>query len=489
MSKKKVENALVLAETGAIDLAVEALLDVDRDFIRARLELAAAVPQTSSAAQALWARLFGSDVLVPRSPLPLQRPAGKVDALAAALPQRILLENPGPFLSGLGDGAVEVQLDRVEVVQIFALTGLAALARVDRENPAVVRFGRNDASLFGHAVGFDDAIEHRRPTSPGESGRTAKLRRLTPSDPNQIEQSAREIAALLLPGDEESRQTIKYVLVELIRNALQHSHDPLGGIVSAQVMDAQQRYARKTVQVAVGDAGIGVFAALRPRHPTLKDAPEALEKALQPHYSGAFDEGETGSHDNAGLGLFIISEMAKLTGGRLLLASREAALLLREAPDDEQRHIIEIVRPPGAGFPGTLVAFELPVGGVADFDAMFEIIKQKARERTPARQTKRWVRFGQVPEGIAPILISYMAEDTVEAQRLSRDTLAPRLLARKPVALDFRGVDVCTQSYLHALLFDVIRLAWALKVAVYALNTSPAVRSGLEMLENYALSG
>ncbi len=55
--------------------------------------------------------------------------------------------------------------------------------------------------------------------------------------------------------------------------------------------------------------------------------------------------------------------------------------------------------------------------------------------------------------------------------------------------LNFDGIDVCTQSYVHALLFEPLRVAWALKVPVYVKNAAPAVRSTLSLLENYALAG
>ena len=55
--------------------------------------------------------------------------------------------------------------------------------------------------------------------------------------------------------------------------------------------------------------------------------------------------------------------------------------------------------------------------------------------------------------------------------------------------LDFRGMRFCTQSYLHALLFEALRLAWAKRVPIYVANVEPAVRSGLELLEDYALGG
>lgn len=494
MSKALVNRAVEEAATGNVERAVGSLRGLDPDFVRKRLSVLAGVDdkEASAAARALWSALF------PTQPLIVVRPPEKIRQAGVApeplpaqvrLPPRLLLENPGPLFQSISrEGRSEVDLDEVEVGQMFALVALAALARPGGRGSLSVRGESGDAARFAHAVGFDDVIAGIDPKTPGEQGRTAKLRRAHRAD--QIETLSRDIAGLILPEDDEGKHALKYVIVELLRNAIQHSGDPLGGVVAAQRMDAGQNYPRACIQVAVADAGQGVFAALKPRHAGLASAQEALERSLWPHYSGTFDEGGTGSAENAGMGLFIISELAKLTGSRMLLASRGAALVLRADPNDVTRHDLSFLNPPGLGFPGTLVAFELPIGLVSDFDSMLEVVRERARVRTPQRQLNKWLLFEGRPAEVLPRLVNYFtAEDTIAAQIFAREQLHPLILQRKPVALDFRGLDVCTQSFLHSLLFEALRLAWALRVAIYVDNASPAVRSGLQMLENYALSG
>ena len=50
-------------------------------------------------------------------------------------------------------------------------------------------------------------------------------------------------------------------------------------------------------------------------------------------------------------------------------------------------------------------------------------------------------------------------------------------------------VRVCTQSFLHALLHEAVRLAWARKVPMHVVNATPAVRAQLEFVESYSLGG
>jgi anti-anti-sigma regulatory factor len=145
---------------------------------------------------------------------------------------------------------------------------------------------------------------------------------------------------------------------------------------------------------------------------------------------------------------------------------------------------------PGVGFPGTLVAFEMPAEAEQDYDAMSETIRQRALERTPRRAIHKWLAFEEPPAGTQRFIVRQSRiEDTAEAQRFAEERLLPRLFQRQAVALDFSGIPVCMQSYVHALLFEPLRLAWARKAKIYILHAQPAVRSTLELLENYALGG
>ena len=279
---------------------------------------------------------------------------------------------------------------------------------------------------------------------------------------------------------------MKYVVVELLRNVIQHSNDELGGVVAAQRMDHQDP---SSLQVAVADAGVGIFEAMIEKHPTLRDHGEALEKALQPHFSGTFEEGLSGSMQNAGLGLFFISEMAKLTGGRLLLASHGASLLLTADPDAGDNHEMKFLKPDGLGYPGTLVAFELPHDSVANYDDLIHTIQARARERTPRRAQHHWIRYGRSPANAKAFVVHYTSENTEQAEKFAREQLEPRILRKEAVVLDFLGMEIATQSYLHALLYDALRLAWAKQSFIYVVNASPSVRSGIELIEAYALGG
>ncbi|WP_426753440.1 ATP-binding protein [Myxococcus sp. Y35] len=408
-----------------------------------------------------------------------------------AAPSRIELSEPTPLLRWLESDPVGVALGAIDPIEMWGLVAIAALARRDGSAPLRVSLDSHSRSGgFARAVGFEDVLSGTggQGTAPSEQGRIVKLARIQRYAPT--EPPSDEISRLLLPDArfEDTRRTLYYVLNELLRNVVQHSLDPLGGIVGAQLNRGGRNAAQPVVQVAVADAGLGIPASLQSRH-ALADAKTALEKSLWPHISSAFDEGETGSAQNAGMGLFFISEMTKLVGGRLVIATRGATLMLQGDEDFENPHGIQQLLS-GVGYPGTLVAFEMPAEAAQDYDGMIETIRQRAAERTPRRAIHKWLSFEAPPEGALKFVVrSTGVEDARAAQRFAEEQLLPRLVKRQPVALDFVGISTCTQSYAHALLYEALRLAWARKTPIFILGAQPAVRSTLELLENYALGG
>ena len=496
VSKKLVERALDLTAAGALEEAMAALEPVSDQFVRKRLRLVMGRSgPRAGVARRLWAARYEEDA--PPTPTPPVPPAEHAAPPAPAKPTvrlaaKLTMEKPLLFLQAVtGREPRTLDPSATRLAHIWALVGAAALCRRDRADAwalNVQRFPR-DAARFAHAVGWRDAVEGRAPSRPAEPNRTVPLQRVRSL--REIEASSRRIAQLMVPGDEDVELTLRYVLIELLRNVVQHSQDPLGGVVAAQVQRDPEHYPRPMVQVAVADAGIGFLEALRPNHPALTDPRAAITNALRPHVSGTFGEGRRGGTYNAGLGLFFISEMAKLTAGRLVIATRGAARTLEGDEAGHDRHQGLWVGPEGTGYPGTLVGFELPLEDALDYEAMLETIRHRAEERQvgdAGRAVRGPLRWARAPEGVPPLLVHRLAEDVTQASRVAREELQPRILRREPVALDFRGLELGTQSFLHALLFETLRLAWALDVPVYAMNVDPAVRSGLDLVAGYALA-
>ena len=244
-------------------------------------------------------------------------------------------------------------------------------------------------------------------------------------------------AAVEVFPDDEARRLAHYAIVELLRNGTSHSQRSGAWLAVTRgdfnAVSGGKVPVNNVVQVCVVDTGIGVLAALSGFHPGLTDAREAIEKSMWPHYSGTFEEGLTGSGENAGLGLFFISEMTKLIAGRLLIATRGAALLLTGDPDAEGRNREEFI---DAEFPGTLVVFEIPVESVHSFDGIMDRIRALAVERAPKRTSARWLKFTEPTGPIASFRID-PNEMAPETRAFAERELESRAFKRESFVLDF----------------------------------------------------
>ena len=467
----------------------------DIGFVRKRLAHYKAQPDHREAALRLEAAFAPT-----KHELRAGRAASEHPSFVAPLPPAdvgtapdrfITFDQPEAFLqwcSGDWDRIPKLALQDLGYTDVWALVALGALCIKGRTRRPPVRFGGDGTAVrFAHALGLDALAEGEQPRS-AEPLRTVALTSLRTRE--EIEPLADRMAKMVIENADapDVRLAVRYVLVELLRNVVQHSGDSFGAVTAAQRMDSRQQRKRPMIQLAVADAGVGIPRALQKAHPGLADCRQALERALLPHISGTFDEGLTGSFENAGLGLYVVSEMARQTGGRLLIATTGAALVLDHGMGTHAASP-RFLQPLGIGFPGTLVAFELPTDAVEDYYALIKSILSKAESRTPKRVVHRWLRFEPATNGPLRLPLCALRENTVAAADLAVSTISPAVLAKKTVELDFAGMDLCTQSWLHALLFESIRLAWALRVPIHVINADPAVREGLRFLEAYSLGG
>ena len=336
MSRKKSRPRLRRLPRVASQKRKILLSAIERGFTRRRLNhyITYGTPSQRKAASELWKELF---------PHPEHHQVEVVDEAALTVralprqppPKRIQLDHPEPFLAWLTserDVAEPLDLESVEVAEVWGLVGLAALCLPESRERLHVMIGRKgDAARFAYAVGFNEIITGQQTNAPLEARRTVRLRRVTSHE--EIDPTADDVSRFIVPlgSAEDLRLSIRYVLIELLRNVIQHSETRAGGVAAAQLMDRGSYTHRPAIQVTVADGGIGIPEHVGRMHKGSTDPRVALERALWPHISGTFPQGLTGSVDNAGLGLFFIAETAKRTDGRLLIASRGSRPHARQA--------------------------------------------------------------------------------------------------------------------------------------------------------------
>ena len=115
-----------------------------------------------------------------------------------------------------------------------------------------------------------------------------------------------------------------------------------------------------------------------------------------------------------------------------------------------------------------------------------EIDGIRARERTSLRARRHWIRYDRSPGHAKSFVVRYTSG---QAEKFAREQLEPLILRKEAVVLDFQGIESPTQSYLHALLHETLRLAWAKQSCIYVVNASPSVRKDIEFVVAYALGG
>jgi hypothetical protein len=121
------------------------------------------------------------------------------------------------------------------------------------------------------------------------------------------------------------------------------------------------------VRLALADNGKGVLQSFRDAGlgwSTDLDDAGALKKALEPFVSSK------GSPTNEGVGLTLVSELTRLTGGMLLIVSGRGILTI-----DGKGSVRAKAQGSNAAFQGTLIALTVPQSKVKDFAVLLTAAK------------------------------------------------------------------------------------------------------------------
>lgn len=202
----------------------------------------------------------------------------------------------------------------------------------------------------------------------------------------------------MLHLEAESANAIRYVVGELVRNVLEHSHSPYGAIVAAQYYKKSN-----TIRIGICDGGIGIRKSLEyfwPGH-TQNDL-DAIKWALLPGVSGTTTSIGGGTSDNAGAGLFFIKSIAKVARNYFMIYSGSGIyrLLLRDGRftnprltlNPEEEHHAERLDAPY--FQGTLIAIDLTLDNdIQAFSELLAKIRDNYSSALRQRKKQQYKRF------------------------------------------------------------------------------------------------
>jgi hypothetical protein len=120
--------------------------------------------------------------------------------------------------------------------------------------------------------------------------------------------------------DWEDEDAFRYIIRELIDNALDHGGSP--AIACAQVFRNLGE-----VEIVVSDYGYGFLHTVA-RNYKVSTYEEAIKKALEKEVSGSLQNMYGSSTKHAGMGLYVISNIIKETEGKMFIISGDALVSL-----------------------------------------------------------------------------------------------------------------------------------------------------------------
>ena len=287
---------------------------------------------------------------------------------------------------------------------------------------------------------------------------------------------------LLAVEDEEIADAIRYSLIELLRNVVQHAASRIGAVVIGNYFPVAGQ-----VDVVVADFGHGIRVALNERYREISDDYKAVKFALQPHVSGTFQRGAYESMaSNAGLGLFFIKEIATRSGGGLFLGSGSMLADLRGNPDGSpsRRYFTSRTN----GWRGTLALLQLKRGHIEEFGDLLRRCREIAAEvrRDPSELKLDFIEDVPELEGATVVKVRDFEEDVERADSVREDQILPALEADGLVVLDFSGIRVATQSFIHALLYRVFRDGNHVETSLSIAGADRATQEAIRAVTAYA---
>jgi hypothetical protein len=386
---------------------------------------------------------------------------------------------------------VQINFDTCQFVAPYAVTLFAAYALWLREvKRCHLSFKASPDTVAGNYLvqsGFLELMgETSFPLATPRPDRAVKLTRVSSS--SEIPGFASSVMDILQIDDEELAGAVKYSLIELLRNVVQHSVSTGGGVAMAQ-------YYPRTglVEVCVADMGVGIKATINEAYPEIDTHLKALKVSTLPHVSRTFKAGGyTSMSDNAGLGLFFIKQITSLSGGSFFLGSKDALVDIWGDREGQQKKLYRQAK--AGGWPGTFAYLQLRKDSIAEFDGLLSVCRRLAAEaqKYPAELALDFIEgipeLGDLDE-LVIVSVREFEEDVERAAKIRDEDLLPSMKAGTLVVLDFAGVKFATQSFVHALMYKVVRDGQNIGSSLSIANCSKSTREAVMAVAAYAKVG
>ena len=277
----------------------------------------------------------------------------------------------------------------------------------------------------------------------------------------------------------EYEKTLRYVLSELLYNTLEHglSYERSSGQTLKIPSITQFTWYRDRGKLSfiVADLGIGIKRHLEKTYPGFESDEEALRYSVKPQVSGTFSSsGAYKTKDNAGVGLFISSNIMKRLKADMYIVSGKG--LLHISPRDSTSKELQ------NRWPGTIVYGEVKLGIEAGFElhSLMSELRDKARSEIQVKQDSEEKNTYYIH--IRNYFGQY-AEDKDHAKRFRDRHIIPNVESGKKIVFDFADVVAAPHSFLSALFatpITIIGLHAYKKIKI--INAEPEIRETIDFI-------
>lgn len=385
-------------------------------------------------------------------------------------------------------GPVKIDFGMCDFVAPYALTLFSAyylyLKEVKSKHAEIRYQPKSSVAKYLWDSGFLELVKQGKgEDDPNQEEKIVKLEQIKNS--RQIPVFAGKVMKVLDIDDEEISGAIKYALIELLRNVIQHSNSAIGGVAMAH-------YFPKTglVEICVADSGVGIKESLSAAYPEIDNDLKALKFATQPHISGTFTAGVYDNmQDNAGLGLFFIKQITSLASGRFFLASGGTMVSIwGDAEGDQQKRFTSAKKKIDGGWHGTFAYLQLTKKSIVEFDQILQNCRYLASESRKYPRELALDFITEIPEleGIFAVNVADFEEDVERAAYIRDNDIIPRMSSGEMIVIDFSGVMFATQSFIHALMYKVIRDGQSIGSTLSVANCSKSTREAVMAVAAYA---
>jgi hypothetical protein len=288
----------------------------------------------------------------------------------------------------------------------------------------------------------------------------------------------------------EYEKTLRYVISELLYNTMEHGKrfftrdglyeggpigDPGGVKQCPSIVQFTWYSNRQEMSFIVADLGIGIKRHLENVYPTFANDVDALKYAIRPGVTGTRASDPYEAKNNAGVGLFLSSNIVRKLKAEMYIVSGSG--VLHVSPRDVTGSVLM------QHWPGTFVLVNLKLSkgatGVNLHKMMSEFRAAAARELAISEQREQ---KNQLYLDVAHHFGTY-AEDKQAAIKYRSEELIPAVNSGKELTIDFDGVISAPHSFLSALLATPIqRIGMQAYKRIKVVNAAPEIRETIDFI-------